>query len=60
MNELEINIGDEVIVARNSRQTYRPDLIKVTVVDITVTPKTTKYHLSDGTNVMSMDKLWKI
>ena len=56
----KINIGDTVIVAENSKQTYRPDLIKVVVEDITNTPKTIKYHLSDGTKVMSSDKLWKV
>ncbi len=56
----QIDIGDEVIVAKNNNQTYRPDLINVTVVDITKTPKTIKYHLSDGTAVMSESKIWKL
>ncbi len=38
MTRQSINIGDEVIVAVNNNQTYRPDLIKVVVRDITKTP----------------------
>ena len=59
MND-EIKISDKVIVAALNRQTYRPDVLCVTVDNITITPKTTKWHLSDGSNVMCRDKMYKL
>ncbi len=56
----EFSVGDTVIVANNSKQTYRPDVSKVTIVNITRTSKTTKYHLSDDTNVVSTSKMWRV
>ncbi len=56
----EIKIGDEVVVADNSRSTYRSSVYKVVVVDIVHTAKTTKWYLSDNTAVMSEDRMYKL
>lgn len=56
----DIKIGDTVVVAVDSRQNYRPDLIEVIVEDIKVSPKTTRYYLSDGSSVMSSRKIVKV
>ena len=56
----DIKIGDTVVVAVDSGQNYRPDLIEVIVEDIKVSPKTTRYYLSDGSSVMSSRKIVKV
>lgn len=56
----DIKIGDTVVVAVDSRQNYRPDLIEVIVEDIKVRPKSTRYFLSDGSSVMSSRKIVKV
>ena len=55
-----INIGDEVIVAVNSRATYRPFVVKVRVVDIVKTEKTTKWYLSDNSSVTNRRRMFKV
>ena len=55
-----INIGDEVIVAANSKATYRPLEVKVKVVDIVKTKRMTKWYLSDNSAVTNRRRMFKV